>query len=129
MLKDVQTGMAEDVFKCVTCGHTTPARTVDGTGPLDIEQHADDMYRDAVGMLRQQVCGPVPQPNAFTALANTLTLPAENCFHVYNKSFASLATGSTVCACCTLDSGTMVGTACSALQNNLIMVGHNMRAR
>ena len=77
MLKDVQPGTAEDVFKCVVCGHTTPARTVDGTGPLDIEQQADDMYRDAVGVLRQQVCGPVPQPKAFTAFANILMLLAE----------------------------------------------------
>ena len=55
MLMDKQEGAAEDMFKCVGCGRTTPARTVEGNGPLDAEKQADDMYHHAVNVLRQQV--------------------------------------------------------------------------
>lgn len=55
MLMDKQEGAAEDIFKCVACGRTTPARTVEGNGPLDVEKQADDMYHHAVNVLRQQV--------------------------------------------------------------------------
>ncbi|KAL0049888.1 hypothetical protein WJX82_000076 [Trebouxia sp. C0006] len=57
MLMDKQEGAEEDVFKCVGCGHTTPARTVEGNGPLDVEKQADDMYHHAVNVLRQQGSG------------------------------------------------------------------------
>ncbi len=55
MLMDKQEGAEEDMFQCVGCGHTTPARTVEGSGPLDVEKQADDMYHHAVNVLRQQV--------------------------------------------------------------------------
>lgn len=55
MLMDKQEGAAEDIVKCVGCGRTTPARTVEGNGPLDVEKQADDMYHHAVNVLRQQV--------------------------------------------------------------------------
>ena len=53
MLKDAQNYVGADVFKCVACGSTAPGR--DGTGPLDAEKHADDLYKHALGVLQQQV--------------------------------------------------------------------------
>ena len=129
MLNDVQTGTAEDVFKCVTCGHTTPARTVDGTGPLDVEQRADDMYRVAVGVLRQQVCGPVSQAKTNAAFASSLMLPAEKLLHVFVYCLASLATGIPFVPAVNFDSRTLLRTASSTPQNKVIMLAHTLHAK
>lgn len=56
LLRDTQDSGQAEVFKCVGCGRTAAARNVDGTGPLDIERQADDLYSHAVELLRQQVC-------------------------------------------------------------------------
>lgn len=55
LLKDAQADAVADVFKCVGCGSTVAGRNVDGTGPLDMEKKADDLYNHAVGVLQQQV--------------------------------------------------------------------------
>ena len=55
MLKYTEADTHADAFKCVGCGTTAPGRRVDGAGPLDIEQRAEDMYSHAVGVLHQQV--------------------------------------------------------------------------
>lgn len=58
MLKDSQPGSVAEVFKCVGCANTVTARNVDGSGPLDVEKQADDLYKHAVGVLQQQVRAP-----------------------------------------------------------------------
>ena len=55
MLKDSQPDSVAEVFKCVGCGSTVTGRSVDGSGPLDVEKQADDLYKHAVGVLQQQV--------------------------------------------------------------------------
>ena len=55
MLKDSQPDSVAEVFKCVGCGHTVTGRSVDGSGPLDVEKQADELYSHAVGILQQQV--------------------------------------------------------------------------
>lgn len=55
MLKDSQPDSDAEVFKCVGCGNTVAGRNVEGSGPLDVEKQADDLYKHAVGVLQQQV--------------------------------------------------------------------------
>lgn len=57
MLKHTQPDTQADVFKCVGCGNMAAARNVEGSGPLDMEQQADDLYNHALGVLQQQVWG------------------------------------------------------------------------
>ena len=55
MLKHIQADTQADMFKCVGCGNTVTGRNVEGSGPLDMEQQADDLYNHALGVLQQQV--------------------------------------------------------------------------
>ena len=55
MLKHSQPDTQGEVFKCVACGNTVAGRNVEGSGPLDVEKQADDLYNHAVAVLQQQV--------------------------------------------------------------------------
>ncbi len=55
MLKHTQADMQADVFKCVGCGNKVNGSNVQGSGPLDVEKQADDIYNHALSVLQQQV--------------------------------------------------------------------------
>lgn len=76
MLKHTQADNQADVFKCVGCGNTVAGSNVEGSGPLDMEKQADDLYNHAFDVLQQQVCGMTQTPVLFTNLLAALVLLA-----------------------------------------------------